>query len=189
MQVSGRIIILTMFGIALALSGGAWWYHYSTTRRAAEFWGAEGARLLVKAPRLEFLELGERAAGAKPQAREEAGEVVAGRAVTAVQDLSDKPGLIHLRFVFTQDANFGWSEIASQRVDVADAQWAYALRFEEGERQLVILLREDFEEIGKLQGERVGVLPSGRIAASVGTYLRDVGVLGGALSRERRVGR
>jgi len=169
MQVSGRIIILAAFGIALALSGGAWWYHYQASRRAAEYWGGDGARLLVKAPKLEFLELGETAAASEERA------TVAGRAVAAKHDLSNKPGLVHLRFVFTQDVNFAWD--ARRREAAGAGDWAYALRLVDGRRQLVVLLRRDFNEIGKLDGPNVDVVASPRIASSLRQYLTDIGVL------------
>ena len=51
MQVSGQILVLTTFAIAVALAGGAWWYNYQQSRRAAEFWGQRDAALLVGATR------------------------------------------------------------------------------------------------------------------------------------------
>jgi hypothetical protein len=171
MQVSGRIIILSAFAIAVALAGGAWWYHYQGSQRAAEFWGGPAARQLVKSPRLELLELGELAEAG------EAKRTVAGRAVLAEHDLSDQPGLVHLRFIFTQDAHFEWAGRKRVPLD-AELDWAYALRFVEGEQELIVLLRRDFEQIGKLEGEHIDVLPSPRIAAPVMQYLsRDIGVL------------
>lgn len=168
MQISGRVLILTVFGIALALSGGAWWHHYQSTRHSAEFWGVDGARLLVKAPQVELLHLG-------PPASD--GPQVAGLAVTATHDLSDKPGLIHLRsFALTQDAHFDWPGRTSTSA-TEDRAWRYALRFADGERALVVLLREDFTALGKLDGERIDILPSARIAPSTRRYLTDVGAL------------
>jgi hypothetical protein len=53
------------------------------------------------------------------------------------------------------------------------------LRFADEERVLVILLRRDFQEIGKLDGDGklVDVLPSPRPAAAIKKYLADIGVL------------
>jgi hypothetical protein len=169
MQISGRIIILTAFAVALALSGGAWWYQYEASNRAAKFWGPTGARLLMKAPRVEFLELGQPDEAAE-------GATLARRPVVAEHDLSDKQGLVHLRFVFTQDAYFLWGGRRHLPIE-ADRDWDYALRFVEGDRTLVVLLARDFKQIGRLEGDHVDVLPSPRIAASVIKYLTDVGVL------------
>jgi hypothetical protein len=170
MQVSGRIVILTALGIAVALSGGAWWYHYQATRQAAKFWGPTGVRLLVKSPSLELLELG------APATSDDAQQTLARQAIVASHDLSRKPGLIHLRFVFTQDAYFHWSERQREKVG-GGSIWEYALRFTDEKSTMVVLLRRDFHEIGKLDGDQVDVLPSPRIASSVRQYLTEIGVL------------
>ena len=56
MQISGRLVIVVMFALAFAMSGGAWLYQYNYSRRSAEFWG-ESSRLIGKSPELQFLEL------------------------------------------------------------------------------------------------------------------------------------
>jgi hypothetical protein len=172
MQVSGRVIIVAVLALALAMAGGAWWYQYQGSRRAAAFWGREAATLLIASPTVEFLELG--------QSVDTVGEAptVAGRAIAATHPLRDKPGLIHLRYVFTQDVNFPWEARRREAIE-ADQDWAYALRFAERDRALVILLRSDFQEIGKLEGDgkHVDVLPSSRPAAAIKKYLTAIGVL------------
>ena len=172
MQISGRVIILTMFGLALGLSGGAWFYHYLGAGESAAFWGSPAGRLIVRGPEVMFYELGEFAAEG------DEGERLAGRAVTRTVDLSGKPGLVHLRHVFTQDANFEWAGRRREPVSAA-SEWAYAVRFAEGDLAAVVLFRRDFGEVGKLAGEEVEVLPALRIAKSVTEYLGDVGALEG----------
>jgi hypothetical protein len=172
-QISGRIIILTIFGIGLALSAGAWWYHYMGGRHAAAFWGSPAGRLIVRGPEVTFHELGE--ANPEPSADATAPELIAGLPVVAKVDLSDEPGLIHLRHVFTQDANFQWD--AREREPVAASDWAYAVRFGEGDTSVTVLFRRDFERIGKLDGEEVETLPSPRIGKPVRQYLGDIGAL------------
>jgi hypothetical protein len=98
--------------------------------------------------------------------------------VKSVVDLSQKPGLIHLRFVFAEDANFQWDD--QRREPVGDAlAWAYALRFTEGDRRLVALFSREFDLVGKLEadGEHVHVVPIPRAAAAIRSYLRDIGVI------------
>ncbi len=172
-QISGRVIILTIFGIGLALSGGAWWYHYLGARQAAAFWGSPAGRLIVRGPEVTFFHLGE-LAEEKP-----AGERIAGRVVEREVDLTGKQGLVHLRHVFTQDSNFQWEGRTREPVDAAN-DWGYAVRFGEGDLETVVLFRSDFERIGKLDGEEVDALPSPRIAKAVRQYLGDVGALEGS---------
>jgi hypothetical protein len=170
-QISGRVIILTIFGIGLALSAGAWWYHYTGARKAAAFWGSPSGRLIVRGPEATFYELGEFAADGSD-------EQIAGRLIEREVDLSGKPGLIHLRHVFTQDSNFDWAGRTREPV-TADGDWAYAVRFGEGDLETVVLFRRDFQRIGKLDGAEVDTLPATRIAKPVMQYLGDVGALAG----------
>jgi hypothetical protein len=173
MQLSGRTIIIATCTLALAMAGGAWWYNYGLSRQAAQFWGPEAAALIVAQSPLEFLELQPPGPATDPDA-----EMIAGRAVAAQHDLSDKQGLVHLRHVLTQDANFLWDARRRESIDVG-YDWGYALRFGKGDRRLVVLLRRDFQQIGKLDGDGqwIDVLPSPRPAAAFKEYLSAVGVL------------
>jgi hypothetical protein len=125
--------------------------------------------LIVRGPEVTFYELGEFAADGFD-------ERIAGRLIEREVDLSGKPGLIHLRHVFTQDSNFDWDGRTREPVGAA-SDWAYAVRFGEGDLETVVLFRRDFERIGKLDGAEVDTLPAPRIAKSVMQYLRDVGAL------------
>ncbi len=172
MQVSGRLLIVVTVGLALVMSGGAWWYHYQESRRAAAFWGVTGARLLTMAPTVEFLELGEGRPAAEQQSQ------VAGHAVSATHDLSGEKGLVHLRYVFAEDANFQWDQRRREAVE-AGTDWAYALRLADGEQRMTMLFTHDLKTLGKLDadGLQVEVLPIPRPAAAIEKYLTDVGAL------------
>ncbi|HEX6960505.1 MAG TPA: hypothetical protein VF175_01450 [Lacipirellula sp.] len=169
MQVSGRLIILAAFALAIVMSGGAWLYHYSQVRQIAAFWGHPAGRLLVRGPEVTFFELGE--IGDEPSAI----GVLAGRPIESQTDLSAKEGLVHLRHVFYYDANFTWKDRRREPVNATD--WAYAVRFAEGDQELFVLLRDDFARVGKLAGDQVDALPAPRIADSVQEYLTDIGVI------------
>jgi hypothetical protein len=163
MQVSGKWIILGAFALAVAMSGGAWWYHYTQVRQAAAFWGPAG-RLIVRGPDVAFYELGE--PGSAPSE-------IAGRPITATKDLSGEHGLIHLRHVFYLDANFVWDERSPE--SVTKAPWRYAIRFADEEAEAVVLLTADFARTGKwLGGDQVEALPSPRISDSLRRYLTDI---------------
>jgi hypothetical protein len=181
MQISGRLIIVVIFALAIAMSGGAWLYQYSYSRHSAEFWGPAGA-LIVKSPELQLLELahaGSSADGEDAGAEVDLSNQVAGRNVVNHRDLRKKPGLIHLRHVFTQDGNFAWDERSVEPVDGGKQEWIYALRFVDGDAEQIVLFTRDFEMMGKLSadGAQVEVLPCARMAGAVTTYLRDVGAL------------
>ena len=173
MQLNGRTLIIATCSLALAMAGGAWWYNYRLSRQAAQFWGPEAAALIVGQSPLAFLVLQAPGPATDPDA-----ETIAGRAVATEHDLSDKQGQVHLRHALTQDANFLWDARRRESIDVG-YDWGYALRFGAGDRRLVVLLRRDFQQIGKLDADArwVDILPSPRPAAVFKEYLSAVGVL------------
>jgi len=160
------LIILLTVGFGLAMAGGAWWYHYQESRRAAAFWG-DDVGLLTNGSKVALLELGK-----------EGEEKVAGRVVKNAVDLSQKPGLIHLRYVFAEDANFRWEDQRREMVTDATA-WEYALRFSDSERRLVVLFSREFDLLGKLEadGEHVHLVPIPRAASAIRKYLGDIGAI------------
>jgi hypothetical protein len=172
MQVSGRVIILSAFALAIAMSGGAWWYHYTQVRQAAAFWGSPGGRLLVRGPEVIFYELGDPSEEANPAGA----ETIAGRPVISSTDLSGKQGLVHLRHALYQDSNFQWEGRVREPTGAAD-DWAYAVRFGDGEQTMTALLSRDLGRVGKVEGDKVDAAPAPRIAGPVRRYLSDVGAL------------
>lgn len=175
MQVSGRLVIVAVFTLAIAMAAGAWLYQYTYSRHSAEFWG-ESSRLIGRSPELQLLQL-------KTPPDDEAIEFdlensVAGREVAGHFDLRNQPGLIHLRHIFIQDDNFLW-DARSRESAASQRDWSYALRFVEGPAEQIVLLGNDFQLLGKLSadGKQVDVLPCPRIAIPLKRYLTDVGAL------------
>lgn len=185
MQVKGKTIVLTALAVALVMSTGAWWYHYRASRQAAQFWGPEATRLLIGKGQAAFFEL---AALDEVGDSPASGDAIAGRAIVKVRDLTDQPGLIHLRHALTQDASFEWAGRRSEPID-PNSDWAYAMQFADDRNDgefLWILWRSDFKELGMVAGGElaiealdspIDVLPCPRLAPAVQAYLRDVGAL------------
>jgi hypothetical protein len=179
MQVSGRAIIFVVLVVALAMSAGAWWSRYNESRQAAKVWGSQSARLLVNAPAVELIRLGDRRGSEVGGA-----EIIAGREATEVRQLSGKPGLVHLRAVFTQDSNFDWASLVRPApAEALERPWAYALRFIEGDARLTVLLDGAFSALMKLErpGEPAATVDFDHakpVGAAIRSYLTDVGVLG-----------
>lgn len=165
----GRTLVLGIFGVALVMAVGGWWFRYEASRHAAAFWGAEGARVLSGESAVELLVLGDSDEQAADQS-------IAGRPVSDKFDLSEKRGLIHLRYALTQDADFDWDEVKSTPAP-AGPEWRYAMRFSLDDDRLDVLFTEDFAKLGKLtdDGEQIDVLPCPRLAPSIEHYLSDVG--------------
>jgi hypothetical protein len=175
-QIPGKILVLATFGIGVAMAAGAWWYNYQQSYRAAEFWGAHDAALLVGNSQLKLLSLVDRAV-AEPSTGDSAPQVIAGRDAVEEADLTGKPGLVHLRHALTYDANFAWDQRRSAPEPTAD--WAYAMRFaKEGAAPLVVVFTRDFERLGRVDpdGSVVDSLPCPKLGPVIREYLDKLGV-------------
>ncbi|MBX3431762.1 MAG: hypothetical protein KF847_00290 [Pirellulales bacterium] len=178
MQLSGKHVVVSIFALALAMSGWAWMHHYNATRRMAGFWGAGSANLLVRGDEVDAYRLEPGAAspaeGAYPHWPPAFGGLLEGDAVAHV-DLAEAKGLIHLRHALTQDGNYDWDAPA---VDGAP-RWGLALRFSNFEAVAWVLLSDDLAVLGKpaADGSSVSTLPCPKMAPVLREYFEDVGVL------------
>jgi hypothetical protein len=96
-QNSGKLLILGILTVALLLAGTSWWFRYRATHRAAQFWGPEAARLIRDAPGVMLVKLNSPAPG---------GEEGDDRA--NLYDVSQAPGMVHLRNALVEDRSFDW---------------------------------------------------------------------------------
>jgi hypothetical protein len=53
--ISGKLVIITIAALALFAAGANWWFRYSTTHEAAEFWGPEASLLIRQAPLVHLI--------------------------------------------------------------------------------------------------------------------------------------
>jgi hypothetical protein len=118
---SGKRLILGVLVIGLAAAAASWWFRYSATHRAAEFWGPQAATLIRDAAHVTL-----RSDASSDDPR----------------DISNAPGLTHLRAALLEDSSFDWSAAGSP-----DTNWDSSLVFEESEGaepRAVILFSPDF---------------------------------------------
>jgi hypothetical protein len=135
MQVSGRLVIIGIVGLALTGACASWWFRYAATHRAAEFWGPQASVLIREATFVELIELSpiERdtkdAFGYTVVLGEESFEFL------RRHDISAARGLVHLRHALLDDRSFVWPS----RVDIPSADWRWGLRFSEPESAPLVL--------------------------------------------------
>jgi hypothetical protein len=132
----GTAIVIGLVLLGLVAAGTGIWYQRGQTRRCLDWYGAEAARHITAAPRVELVRLG--AAGA------------AGRlAAVFSRDITSAKGLVHLRRGLVEDANFLWpSEAAADRLP--ETAWDLGLVFSDPARpeQPPTILVIDFDESG-----------------------------------------
>jgi hypothetical protein len=123
---SGKLVILAILAVAVVAAGTSWWFRYKATRRAAEFWGAEGSQLIRDAP---VVLLGRRGQTA---------------------DISQARGLTHLRNALLEDRSFNWDSTTFGKMD---NDWAWALTFHDAasNKTLTIAVFNDFRCIAPFE--------------------------------------
>jgi hypothetical protein len=148
--ISGKVAIIAMIVVSLALTAFAWWYRYQQGRRAMEFWGPETAQLIRHAPRVELADLAEVPPLDLPRMIE-AGDP----SRFSGQNISDAPGLVHARHSLIVDSNFQWGE----RVESPDAiAWDVAWRFGDGKNERVVFLDYETGATRRLDDQRIEIL-------------------------------
>ena len=132
---SALVLGLLLLGLVAAVTGI--WFQWGQTRRCLDFYGPRVAKLIAEAPRVELWTL---EPGSSPRRM---------RAV-ARQDVSQAPGLVHLRRGLVEDANFRWEAGDDRGAPLPAAAWDSALVFAtpEDEESTAAVLAIDFAEGG-----------------------------------------
>ena len=133
---SGSVLVLGLLLLGLGAAVTGIWFQWGQTRRCLEFYGPRVARLIAEAPRVELWTL---EPGSSPRHL---------RGLDR-QDVSQAPGLVHLRRGLVEDANFRWEEVGNKTAPLPVAAWDSALMFatpEDGDSFAVLAI--DFAEDG-----------------------------------------
>ena len=130
----GKLAVLSIIALAVALAGFAVYWQWLHRGRAAAFWGPEASRLVQGASEAELLLLRPVESSAEKPSRDLL--TLEGRtyAVSKMVDLANTPGLIHARHSLVEDASFDWG---GSKTDCRPS-WTHAMRFRESSRSLVI---------------------------------------------------
>jgi hypothetical protein len=143
MNQSGTKLVVVLGSLALALSVVSWWYRFESAHRMTQFWGPEAAELIVESGQVEALGL-QLVAEGEERGVELLPQLDGAYAVVSRLDLTDAPGMVHLRHAITSDSSYVWSQTAP-----APDAWRWALRFYDADRQLLVLLTADLATLGK----------------------------------------
>ncbi len=118
---SGKRLILGVLVIGLAAAAASWWFRYSATHRAAQFWGPQAATLIRDAPHVTL-----RSDSTDDDAL----------------DISAAPGLTHLRTALLEDGSYDWTATTAP-----DTDWSNSFVFaaaDGAEPRAVVLFSPDF---------------------------------------------
>lgn len=134
---AGKLVSVAILTVALAAAAFAWWYQYQHGRRALEYWGAEGAVLIRRAPQVELWRLAP--SPTQPTGENAAGERILGRILLDQRDITHARGLVHARQALISDASYRWNAAPAP----PEPDWDYALRFHDGSRRATVVLDLD----------------------------------------------
>ena len=147
MYYSGKLVIIGILAVAVASAAASWWFRYAATHRAAQFWGPETARLIRDAPTVELYQ-------SKPPATFTPLSRIDDFLERAdARDVSNAPGLTHLRNALLEDRSYRWPPRPMQPVQ----RWPWLLSFR-NERQneaAVLVFSPDWQYVGRLGRKEV----------------------------------
>jgi len=120
MRSSGKLVVLSIFAVALLMAAFAWWWNRQQGRRALEFWGKDSALAIRDGQKVELLRL-----------RPKNGRLVdiKDSEIVETKDISQAQGLIHARNSLLQDASFDWSAKPAGLSHFETKKDVFAVRF------------------------------------------------------------
>ena len=142
-----RVVILMILGLALAATLFAGWFRWSQGHLAKAYWGVEVAQRIRFAPQVELIWLGSPVYSMPPRPglsqRAPVDSIkddmtIDGTLWTILKraDITQAPGLVHLRQSLIQDATFLWDEPMLG----PDSAWSHALVIRGDDGEAVTLL-------------------------------------------------
>ena len=118
----GKLAVLSILLLAVALAGFALWWNVTSGRRTLEFWGQEGgARIIAPKAQVELLWLEPADSDAQSERLS-----IGGRSYAVVRkgEITGARGLVHARHSLLADESFNWDA----KLDPA-AEYSLAARF------------------------------------------------------------
>lgn len=135
MQTSGKLVIVGIFGVAIAGVILTLWFQFEARRRSRDFWGSDNAVLIGRAPKVELMRL----RNSPDSEVSDTEQLKVDGAIFELgerKDISKARGLVHMRDALIRDSGFQWN---ASRGD-CQPQWEYAFRFADEDDELIIAL-------------------------------------------------
>ena len=133
MSRSGTLVIVAIVLVGVSAAAFSVWYQQHQSQRSLQFWGAENARLIARAPVAEALRL-----DLSPEESDCPDKLEVLRGTICVErrrEVSRAPGFSNIRRGLLQDASFDWDAVPPDNA----LSWEFGLRFEENGREVALL--------------------------------------------------
>src|SRR5262245_5327090 len=93
--VSGKLVIISILFVAIVAAGVSWAFRVYATHRAAGFWGPQAAWLIRSSQTAKLSRIDRSSDGTIR--------------IKTTRDVSNAPGITHLRNALLEDKSFEWS--------------------------------------------------------------------------------
>ena len=147
---TGTKLVAGIAALALALGVVSWWYRFEAAHRSTLFLGPIAAELIarpsqVTASTLVPAESAEDFPVSSPELFTFGEQQFLS---TEAHDVTDVPGMVHLRNSLLTDSNYDWT------AKVKMPSWQWCLQFAGEGQEVQVLFTENFGEIGLLENGR-----------------------------------
>ncbi|MCE9527128.1 MAG: hypothetical protein K8R36_13865 [Planctomycetales bacterium] len=146
----GKLVVLSIFGVALAMASFALWWNWGLGKRSLEFWGTEGGLAIRDAKKVEIVKL-KSPSNLKLNDKGASKKDAFYLNVQETKDVTGEHGLVHARHSLLEDASFQWDQKA---LTMAGCNWKYAVRFQEESKVATVLLDLDSGVAGSWEEAR-----------------------------------
>ena len=147
----GKFVVIGIFVVAALGAVSGLLYKANASRQPLAFWGAEGIRLLQTAKTVELMTLEPVDSDDEPTADKNVlhygGQKLR---ITGSKDVSQAQGLIHHRHFLIENVSFDWDSVRA----ATEQNWAHALRFREGDKEIIVLFNLHRQLLANLERER-----------------------------------
>ena len=133
----GKILILTIAGIAVSMASYTCWHHYRKGYHALQMWGSEAGTLIRHASQVRLIKLA--AVPEKSPENQSIGEKMRigekDCAVVGTLDISAARGFVHARHTLIVDRSFDWD----RKITTVPIRWDFALEFSDQDQQVTLV--------------------------------------------------
>jgi hypothetical protein len=150
--VLGKVVVLSIFAVAILAAVFAWWWRFTSQREIQEFWGPDAPRIISTAEQVTAW----RRATTGPELSPEDRAWLQGTASDGIVDISLAPGLLHARHSLLEKASYDWPRTIAASAD--PVAWQDGVRFQKGGDTVTLLFDFEAHRVHYVEGNRTGVL-------------------------------
>ena len=165
MQNSGKFLIISIFGISLAMAIFAWWFQFQRGRRVLELWGSDNAKIIrIESDRVDLFFRTLPSDAPLDDSAESVEVNIAGQShiFDGQREITNARGLVHARQALIEDATFLWDKARGD----CQADWQYLLRFSSGQQSVDIAVDTSCDRL-RLLGSQEEVAIAPKIASAL----------------------